>query len=197
MGSGEEGPKVKRRKKEVELEKNEPFRQLIETLENSPKKYLLELGCGCGVSGLSIAKLYPSWTVHLTDLPEATSLVEKNITANTLKNTTFSVLDWEAPFPSDLKAPSIVLISDCTYNPDTAEPLVKTLERIAEKREDVLIFLAYKKRHEDERLFFELVERRFETVGQAEQSLVANDGFEHEELVWITYGLRKEGGKST
>ncbi|TKA37194.1 hypothetical protein B0A55_13625, partial [Friedmanniomyces simplex] len=40
---------------------------------------VIELGCGCGSVGISLAQSIPDCNVLLTDLPEVTELVEANI----------------------------------------------------------------------------------------------------------------------
>lgn len=58
----------------------------------------------------------------------------------------------------------LVLIADCTYNPDVVPDLVATLGRVREGSErtegknEVLVLLAMKVRHESEKVFFELMD---------------------------------------
>ena len=40
---------------------------------------VLELGCGCGIVGLSVAQMVPNATVIVTDLPENEDIVNRNV----------------------------------------------------------------------------------------------------------------------
>jgi len=51
----------------------------------------------------------------------------------------------------------MVIVADCTYNPDVVPHLVATLEGIAEASKGVLVLVAMKVRHESELVFFELM----------------------------------------
>ena len=89
---------------------------------------IFELGAGCGIVGLTLASLVPGCKVHMTDLPSAQEIVEKNevATGSTRafnSRTNFLELDWEEKLPDHAVAPelpvALVVASDCTYNADS------------------------------------------------------------------------------
>lgn len=89
---------------------------------------VLELGTGCGIVGMTLALTIPNCTVHLSDLPEARDIVERNMTDPSLRlapgsSLAFTELDWDNELPAWLTHPNsktdLVLAADCTYNPDS------------------------------------------------------------------------------
>ncbi|KAL3465541.1 putative methyltransferase-domain-containing protein [Aspergillus heterothallicus] len=147
---------------EGELSSNTALRSLLRTGRDSPLR-VIELGSGCGIVGIALAKLLPKCSVLLTDLPEVEEIVSKNIAAarpalsSTLQ---YRPLEWEEELPDDLfDTPSIdlVLVSDCTYNADSLPALVSILRRLANMSPHVLILVALKRRHESESIFFDLM----------------------------------------
>lgn len=126
------------------------------------KLNILELGCGVGIVGISLAQTIPDCQVILTDLPEATEIVKRNIASmNTAisSNVSFMSLDWEAPLPSKIasKTFDIVIVSECTYNTTTIPALVKTLSTLVKKSPKAILLLATKVRHGDEAVFHDLL----------------------------------------
>jgi len=125
----------------------------------------IELGAGCGIVGITLATFYPQISsVLLTDLPEAADILIQNLTSSTLHHRIRSridhqVLDWASPLPSNVKATKwdLVVVADCTYNPDVVPDLVQTLKKIGEGNEDVVVLLAMKVRHDSEMVFFKLM----------------------------------------
>lgn len=63
---------------------------LIDTfMPNSTKKSLLDVGCGYGPIGITIAKLYPYLNIKMIDINErAISLAKKNVEQNKAQNVT-------------------------------------------------------------------------------------------------------------
>ena len=63
---------------------------LIDTfIPNSTKKSLLDVGCGYGPIGITIAKLYPYLNIKMIDINErAISLAKKNVEQNKAQNVT-------------------------------------------------------------------------------------------------------------
>ncbi|KAF2647481.1 hypothetical protein K491DRAFT_699601 [Lophiostoma macrostomum CBS 122681] len=142
---------------------------------------ILELGTGCGIVGITLATLLPHASVILTDLPEASDIVTRNLSqAQPAKSTTlrFQTLDWddeelsaltdpikpsEPAGPSEhstpIKGPTfdVLVVADCTYNPDSSPALVRTMQRIAKISPEVTIIVAMKKRHPSEDVFFDLM----------------------------------------
>jgi predicted nicotinamide N-methyase len=124
---------------------------------------VLELGCGTGLVGLFLAAIVPHCAVTLTDLPSASELVKRNIDElsrpATGSSAKFLPLEWGQPLPEEIEPEQfdIVILSDCTYNPDNAKALVKTVQQIQERSPDTLVIFASKKRHDTEDLFSDLM----------------------------------------
>jgi hypothetical protein len=105
----------------------------------------------------------------LTDLPEAEEIVIRNINqAELAKGSTlrFRTLDWEDEALSGLTESSdtsgrtnfdVIVVADCTYNPDSSPALVNTMHRIAKTSPEVAIIVAMKRRHSSEEVFFDLM----------------------------------------
>ncbi|KAF3038806.1 hypothetical protein E8E12_005118 [Didymella heteroderae] len=104
---------------------------------------VLELGTGCGIVGMTLASVVPNCNVHLSDLPEAREIIERNIIYYSLQLTngsklTFEELDWDNELP--------------------ARPaLVNTLRRLADINNTLVVGIAMKMRHDSERVFFDLM----------------------------------------
>lgn len=69
------------------------------------------------------------------------------------------ILDWEEELPLEIRNVTfdLVLVSDCTYNPDSTPALVKTLSAIANVSPNVMIIVSLKLRHPSEVVLFELL----------------------------------------
>lgn len=126
------------------------------------KLTVLELGCGCGSVGISLAQAVPDCDVLLTDLPEVAELVEANI--ERMKpaipsKVTFSPLDWEKELPEQLRnrTNDLIIVSECTYNTDTLQPLVSTLLALMVRSPKAVIVMSTKTRHESEAAFFDMM----------------------------------------
>ena len=122
----------------------------------------IELGCGCGTVGISLAQSIPDCNVLLTDLPEVDSLVAANIARlNPAINSTvtFSPLDWEQPLPKIVQSRThdLIIVSECTYNTDTLQPLVDTLLALLARSPKAVILVSTKTRHDSEAAFFDLM----------------------------------------
>ncbi|KAF2769877.1 hypothetical protein EJ03DRAFT_361762 [Teratosphaeria nubilosa] len=121
----------------------------------------IELGCGCGSVGISLAQSIPDCDVVLTDLPEVTELVEANIERMNpaiSSKVRFEPLDWLAPsLPCKLanRVHDLIIVSECTYNTDTLRPLVKTLSNLLTRSPKAVIVVSTKTRHDSEAVFFE------------------------------------------
>jgi len=145
----------------------------LQALLSKPGLKVLELGAGCGIVGIAFAKSFPDAKLMLTDLPEAEEIARYNIAASTASaknsgspNLSYQNLDWAEPLPTSLEAEAIdlVLVADCTYNPDVVPHLVSTLSSIVHSKSEsdsgrrTLVLLAMKVRHDTERIFFDLME---------------------------------------
>lgn len=126
----------------------------------------VELGAGCGIVGITLAHYFPHSTILLTDLPEAEEIARHNIARNSPTDTraaarlTYRNLDWASPLPATLQAGDVdlVLVADCTYNPDVVPHLVTTLARLLERNRQAVVLLAMKVRHDSEAVFFDLMQ---------------------------------------
>lgn len=123
----------------------------------------VELGSGCGIVGIALAKFLPQCSVLLTDLPEVEDIVTQNIAvAQPASESTieFQTLDWDERLPDNLSDGSVdlILVSDCTYNADSLPALVSVLDRLVQMSPTAIILVALKRRHESETVFFELMQ---------------------------------------
>lgn len=142
-----------------------PTSDLAKRLQRSTPRgpRILELGSGCGIVGLQVAGLCSTSDVLLTDLPEAMDILNHNV--QNAKNISSkgrlatSILDWEECLPERVAKQifDLVIVSDCTYNPDSIPGLVKTLSSVAENSPDALIVVSLKVRHDSEAIFFDLM----------------------------------------
>ncbi|TEY71516.1 hypothetical protein BOTCAL_0091g00010 [Botryotinia calthae] len=143
---------------------------LEKSLSTQKNINILELGAGCGIVGITLAKVFSDRInkILLTDLPEASEILEKNLSAMTpdsdvslCNSCSHQVLDWSAPLPQDVRGErwELVVVADCTYNPDVVPDLVNTLIRVRDGNQGTLVLLAMKVRHDSEMVFFELMEK--------------------------------------
>lgn len=128
------------------------------------KLHVLELGTGCGIVGISLAQIVPDCEVTLTDLPEAREIAQKNIACMNpamSSRARFVPLDWDEPLPKVVRERQhdLIIISDCTYNPDSSPALVSTLKALTKRSPKAIIVLAMKVRHESESIFFDLMKK--------------------------------------
>jgi len=126
------------------------------------KLHVLELGCGCGTVGISIAQTVPDCDVLLTDLEEVRELVDANIERMKpamCSKASFASLDWEVPLPAAITARTqdLIIVSECTYNTDTLQPLVSTLVALLARSPKAVIVVSTKTRHESEAAFFDMM----------------------------------------
>ncbi|KAI5308476.1 hypothetical protein KEM55_005597, partial [Ascosphaera atra] len=124
------------------------------------KRQIIELGTGCGMVGLYIAQACPSTSVLLTDLEEVRDVLELNLKqAKTApqSSASFQVLDWEEELPANIQTltPDAIIVSDCTYNEASFVPLAQTLSRLVAQSPQTIVLVAYKKRHQSEKAFFQ------------------------------------------
>lgn len=135
------------------------LRQVLSDIEHPLS--ILELGSGCGIVGIALAQSF-SCTVTLTDLPGALDLLQANIDlAKPVERSCLhtSSLDWSHEVWSyrpgeDL---DLIVMADCTYNPDTSPELVLTLSRLCQTHPEALVVVSLKRRHASEAIFFELM----------------------------------------
>lgn len=171
---------------------------LNQTLERHSLN-VLELGAGCGIVGITLSAHFPNIEqLVLTDLPEASEIIEHNLALPIgdsslqseqvfLENVSHQVLDWAEPLPVDIarKKWELVVIADCTYNPDVVPDLVTTLERLRDCGEgggEMKVLLAMKVRHESEMVFFELMKKAGFEILEKGKIAVGVLGAEGEEI---------------
>lgn len=167
-----------------------------------PGLNILELGAGCGIVGITLLHTLSVTLISqilLTDLPEATDILNCNIsppvlglspsTASKIKH---QVLDWSSPLPSNVAATKwdIIFVADCTYNPDVVPDLVKTLGAVAVGNVEVRVAVAMKVRHESEMVFFDLMEERDFTVREKCAIPLPVLGGEDQEIEIFVFGYR-------
>ncbi|KAG9248406.1 putative methyltransferase-domain-containing protein [Calycina marina] len=147
---------------------------------------ILELGAGCGIVGITLSTAIPSSQILLTDLPEASEILTHNLALlpQTRRKPTYQVLDWTEPLPPNVQSTiwDVVVVADCTYNPDVVPDLVATLGNIAAGNSNVLVLLAMKVRHESEKVFFELMNTSDWVVEEKAAVLLPVLGGEDEEI---------------
>ena len=124
--------------------------------------HVLELGCGCGTVGISLAQAVPDCEVLLTDLPEVEDLVDANVRRMKpamASKVAFESMDWEQPLPKKLqdRTNDVIIVSECTYNADTLQPLVSTLLSLIVRSPKAVIIVSTKTRHSSESIFFTLM----------------------------------------
>ncbi|KAL4979715.1 putative methyltransferase-domain-containing protein [Aspergillus desertorum] len=145
-------------------ESSNPVLQDVLQAKRSGPLNVIELGSGCGIFGIALAKLLPQCSVILTDLPEVEEIITKNIAAAQPAHATelqFRPLEWEEELPDDLfgiQSIDLILVSDCTYNADSLPALVSVLSRLVNFFPQAVILVALKRRHESEGVFFDLMQ---------------------------------------
>lgn len=129
---------------------------------------VLELGAGCGIVGIALSTTLRNPRILLTDLPEAVEILTHNLALLPLSKPAHQVLDWSEPLPPNVQSTKwdVVIVADCTYNPDVVPDLVATLRRVAHGNQELLVLLAMKVRHESEMIFFELMDKDGWVVGE-------------------------------
>jgi len=144
--------------------------ECLETLLLKEKLDVLELGTGCGIVGITMAKRFPNAEVFITDTPEAEEIAKHNVSMiagqprqdGSFPKIAYQILDWEDPLPENLRNRNLdlILVADCTYNSDVVPDLVRTLASLVKYNAEVLILVAMKIRHDSEMVFFDLMTRK-------------------------------------
>jgi len=139
-------------------------------ISTSTRIKVLEVGCGVGILGISIAAAFPQSQVVMTDLSDAQSLVEQNIKLNLRgyphlkRNANFRSLDWETrPYPEWTTAEhfDLIVMADVTYNTATFLALADTLEHLLRSgSKGSRVICCGKRRHDEEEGFWRLVKER-------------------------------------
>ncbi|KAL9112402.1 MAG: hypothetical protein Q9227_003244 [Pyrenula ochraceoflavens] len=145
--------------------------ELLESAQKSAQKAgaqldrrIIELGAGCGIVGIAISRLLPLHNIILTDQTEAIELIEKNTksrhSANPRIQTRPLVWGSHCTAEDDFNHVDLILVSDCTYNPDSGPALTETLSSVASASPEVRVLVGMKRRHASEDVFFELMKKR-------------------------------------
>ncbi|KAK9373078.1 putative methyltransferase-domain-containing protein [Lipomyces chichibuensis] len=155
----------------------------LEQLKGSPKPMnILELGCGCGIVGLTLSHVFPQSHVVLTDLDSARNVCERNIALNCTRSSRtsgkieFSSFDWDSSnntMEENAKVYDaewdLVVACDCTYNADSFDILTDVLLKVVSQRTKLL--LVHKERHGSEARVFELLKEKNNLQFQWKQQL--------------------------
>ena len=107
---------------------------------------VLELGSGCGAVGL-VAACLGAQAVWLTDLEVALPTLQANVRLNACESTvSVCQLDWNRP--TGLEASGLasvdfglVLASECIYDEDHAQPLLRTMHQACSRASHVCVCL--------------------------------------------------------
>ncbi|TAQ90533.1 hypothetical protein B7494_g1140 [Chlorociboria aeruginascens] len=157
---------------------------------------------GCGIVGITLSKLLSLHSkILLTDLPEALEILSHNLSSlpssnppSLNPNIEHQVLDWSSPLPPNIKETSweLIVVADCTYNPDVVPDLVRTLKSLrdgnGEVGKEMMVLLAMKVRHESEMVFFELMKGSGFVVAESCRiplSMLGGEGQEIEVFVFV------------
>lgn len=161
-------------------------------IEDLPHLHVLELGCGVGTVGIHLAQCIPNVTVTLTDLEDATEVVEMNILqAKTAPRSDlkFQVLDWQVPsFPATGivdHVSDLIVVSECFYNIDRAVDLIDKLKRLIEldQHRTPRILVSWKFRHDSEEGFLQLMNEAFQMTYKTAVQIQMFDP-DSEEAAW-------------
>lgn len=109
---------------------------------------------------MSLAYLWSHCSVILTDVLDAEELIRHNLKSfepASGSSIQFEVLEWDHPVlpRSCQKRPhDLVVVSDCTYNEDSIPVLIRTMKLLTLNSLALLVFVALKRRHANEDIFF-------------------------------------------
>ena len=103
-------------------------RLLLKTIDLSSipdNANILDLGCGCGILGLSLAKYFPKSKVYLIDCDiRAVRNSQANANLNQITNVTLDISDWTDDISKDLKFDLIVSNPPGHQNKEVLEKFV-------------------------------------------------------------------------
>lgn len=128
----------------------------------SPKnpQRIIELGAGCGLLSLALARLYHCKVVT-TDLDDAKEICELNIKKANETRVKFETLDWEDCSGRE-ESYDLVIATDCTYNESYFDPLLTALHSLSSKNSTIII--GHKYRNAAEEGFFEKFGQQFQVL---------------------------------
>ena len=131
---------------------------------------VLELGSGCGIAGIAVAQMLSGCKVTLTDLPVAMGILDRKVSEARIAAGSMLAkleLDWNNDVPHTIRDQcfDLILVSDCTYNPDSLPALVKTLSTLMLSSPNASVIVSMKVRDSSEAIFFTLMsDAAFEVV---------------------------------
>ncbi|TVY73144.1 Protein-lysine N-methyltransferase EFM6 [Lachnellula suecica] len=126
---------------------------------------ILELGAGGGLVGLGVALGCPVVSpIYLTDQENMLSLMERNVTLNSLKSRVLPlVLNWGDELPKEVieQKPNVILAADCVYFEPAFPLLLLTLEALLELDSEAVIYFCFKKRRRADMQFMKNARKKF------------------------------------
>jgi len=139
-----------------------PLLHKLLTEDKSKRLRVLEVGAGCGMVGIALSQLRKA-EIILTDLEDAQDIMQSNIDAATQASGSSlkrQVLGWGTGLDdlADIRF-DLILVSDCIYNPDSSVLLVETLKQLSLRNPDLLVYVALKRRHDADEVFFEHMQK--------------------------------------
>lgn len=119
---------------------------------------MLELGAGTGLVGIAAALLFPTATVHLTDLPAIIPNLQVNVSQNisadpepsSTQRVTVGVLDWSKPHQNGDKLVGetcaensfdIILAADPLYSPLHPAWLIDTISYFLKRQKEAKVIV--------------------------------------------------------
>lgn len=94
-------------------------------------KSMVELGAGCGLPSLVLAKRFPKAKVYASDLnPTTVDNLRHNLQLNQLSNATASAMDWQDPSTYPEEQVDVLVGSDLIYQSSMVDLLVTTIHRL-------------------------------------------------------------------
>jgi len=130
---------------------------LVSSSINFSQARILEIGCGVGLPGISLAKYFGPKEVVLSDRGSARTSVEASIASNNQQNVCrFETFDWGSS--TDLKTFSsttfdYIIGSEIVYAEEQA-PLINALLAVSSSASHPRIILSYRNRSEADESYF-------------------------------------------
>lgn len=132
------------------------------TASTSEPFQILELGAGTGLVGITAAALFPSASLHLTDLPAIVPNLQANVSRNIFseksdfdgsRNVTVGVLDWSDLPRSEAKVEAeveneglrrrydLIIAADALYSPSHPTWLVNTINLFLRRQRNARVII--------------------------------------------------------